>query len=266
VDDAASAGVDVEQLDVAAEVVAVGREGVWRRSDQPHVAENRLLGYVRVVRTEVDPDVGVLAQLDTLEAADRVGVAEAGDRHRVRVALPLQLQHVGPVHLGPDLLGVGAWRPPELQRREAVSVPGHVDVRRSRVERRANHEPDLAVRIDALPDQGNAGLQDEVARDPLPGEVKLVRAEPHVRARGLQRVLLGGRVVDRGAGELHRADVLVVGEDAHRVRGRGCDDAGYRQGNGRRDRERAEWRFHSGSMRRMARRAQDESGLARLHE
>ena len=70
-------------------------------------------------------------------------------------------------------------------------------------------QPELAVRVDALAEELDPRLQDEVARHLLPGEMELVALGPHVRARGGERVLLGDRVVGGGAREARGPDVAV---------------------------------------------------------
>ena len=65
-----------------------------------------------------------------------------------------------------------------------------VDVGRVGVERAPDHPANLAMRIDALADELDARLEDEVALHPLPDEVELVALGPHVRAAGGERVFL----------------------------------------------------------------------------
>ncbi len=59
-----------------------------------------------------------------------------------------------------------------------------------RVPAGARDQPDLAMRLDPLPEQLDASLKNEVARHPLPDEVELVVLSPHVRAGGGKRILL----------------------------------------------------------------------------
>jgi hypothetical protein len=85
--------------------------------------------------------------------------------------------------------------------------------------------------IDALAQQLDARLQDEVARHLLPGEVELVARGPHVRARSRERVLLRDRVVGGGPREPRGADVGVALELAERRLRPGV--GGERRGQGR---------------------------------
>src|SRR5690606_7707628 len=72
----------------------------------------------------------------------------------------------------------------------------------------------LAMRIHAFAMEPDAGLQDEVARDAAPCELELVLFGPHVRAAGVQGVLLRRAVVE-GAPDNHwRTDIAVIFEEA----------------------------------------------------
>ncbi len=65
------------------------------------------------------------------------------------------------------------------------------------------------MRVDALPQELDARLDDEVAGHALPDEVELVFLRPHVHAASRERVLLLRLVISRRAGDLGRPDVAV---------------------------------------------------------
>src|SRR6187551_2321676 len=65
------------------------------------------------------------------------------------------------------------------------------------------------MRVDPLPQELDASLDDEVAGHPLPDEVELVFLRPHVHAASRERVLLLRLVVSRRAGDLRPPDVAV---------------------------------------------------------
>ena len=59
-----SAGLDVEDLQHAADVVAIGHETVLRGPHDADVLEERALGDVAVVRAESEPDLHLVTQRD----------------------------------------------------------------------------------------------------------------------------------------------------------------------------------------------------------
>ena len=66
--DLAVAAGHVQDLEVAADVVAIGNEAVLGRTDDAHVAEDRLLHDVGVVRAEEQAGVDLVAQGEVGEA------------------------------------------------------------------------------------------------------------------------------------------------------------------------------------------------------
>jgi hypothetical protein len=228
VDDLAASRFDVEDLEDAADVVAVGREALADGPDDTDVAEDRLFHHVRVVRAQEEPHVDLVAEVDVLDLAGREEVPEACDGERVGAALARELDDVGALDVGDDLLRRRPLRAAELQRGEAVAVDGAVHVGRVVVERLAGDPPELAVVIDARSHELDARLEDEIARHLPPREVELVARFPHVHARRGEHVLLGGGVPGRGAGEARGADVAVALELAEAAllgdRGHGADE------------------------------------------
>ena len=163
----------------------------------------------RVVRAQREPDQHVVTEVDVCDLGGRERVAELRGREDVGLPLALDLDDVGAFDGRFDLLGDRAFRAAELERREAVAVHHAVDVRRISVLARTHHEPHLPVGVDALAEELDAGLQDEVARHALPDEVELVFLRPHVHSACRQGVFLRDGVVDRRAGNLRRSDVAV---------------------------------------------------------
>src|SRR6185436_20301529 len=103
-----------------------------------------------------------------------------------------------------------------LQRGEGVAVHDRSGVTRAAVERVARDDANLAVAIGARTEEAHGGLDDEVALDLLRREVELIECAPHVRTSARQGVALVGRVVERVAGELRAADVLMQIKSANR--------------------------------------------------
>jgi hypothetical protein len=60
----AVAAGQVQDLELAAQVVAVGNEAIPGRTDEAHVAEDRLLHHVGVVGAEEEARVDLVAQGD----------------------------------------------------------------------------------------------------------------------------------------------------------------------------------------------------------
>ncbi len=218
VDQLPAAGFDVEDLEPAADVVAVRHERVRGGAHQAHVAEGRALDHVGVVRAEEETHVHLVAE----RPARATCVVRNGSPKRAtdivkRAALPLELHHVGARHVRAHLLRSGPLRAAELQRGEAVAVDGGVGVGRVGVQARADDHARLAVRVGALAQEREPRLEDEVALQLLPGEVELVAWTPHVHAGCGEGVFLRGRVVAGRAGELRRTDVAVLLEVAERA-------------------------------------------------
>src|SRR5690606_1472379 len=61
-DDLAVPATYVEQLESAADVVAIGREVGLRRAREPHVAEDDLLDDIRIVRAQEQPDLHLVVE------------------------------------------------------------------------------------------------------------------------------------------------------------------------------------------------------------
>jgi hypothetical protein len=162
------------------------------------------------VRAQEEADIDLVAEIHVLDLARREEVSEPRDGERVRAALARELDDVGALDGGDDLLRLRSLRAAELQRRQAVAVDGAVHVRRVVVERLARDPPELAVVIDALAHELDPGLEDEIALHLPPGEVELIARPPHVRARRGEDVLLGRGVPGRGAGAAGRPHVAVA--------------------------------------------------------
>ncbi len=207
---------DVEDLQPAAEIVPVGDEIVAGRDHDPHVAEERPLHRLLVVRADEQSDVDLVAQLQSPQVLARERLPEAGHRHGVGAVAAGELDDLRRAHARPHLFRHRPRRAPELERRQAVSVHGHAGVGGVRLESRAHDPARLAVRMRALADQLRCGGEDEIAAQPSPDEVELVAVVPHVGAGAAEGVLLAHGVVGGGAGAARRADVRLALEDAHR--------------------------------------------------
>ncbi len=208
-DDLAVAALEVEELQVAADVVAIGDEPVLGRTDDPDVAKDRPLRHCGVVGAEEESHVDGVAQRQVGKPGDRVWIAEARRGEDEAVPFPLELDDVGPANRRFDLLGDRAPRPSVLQGGEAIAVDHRVGVGRVGLEAAAHDPSRLAVRVHPRAHELDARLQDEVAGQLLPGEVELVPRPPHVDAGRGYPVLLGGRVVGCGARQPGRSDVAV---------------------------------------------------------
>ena len=128
------------------------------------------------------PTMHLVAEIEVLDFGGDERLAELRGGEGEGRALALQLQNVGALDLGAALLGDRALGAAELQRGQAVAVHDRVRVRRVGILAGPHDQPGLAVRIDALANQLDPGLQDEVAAHPLPHEVELVALRPHVGA------------------------------------------------------------------------------------
>jgi hypothetical protein len=93
-------------------------------------------------------------------------------------------------------MDVGAGRIAELERGEADAVEGDIDGGRGAIERLADHQNRFAVRIAAQAEEGDVRGERDVARDLLPGELKVVNAEPHVFAAATEGIGMCGIVID----------------------------------------------------------------------
>ena len=209
IDDLLPAALHVEDLEHAADVVAIRHEAVFRGTDEPDILEDRPLGHVGIVRAEREPDEHLITEADVRDFGGRERLAELRRREDVGLALPLDLNDVRALDGRLDLLGDRAFGAPELQRREAVAVHHAVDIRSVGVLAGAHHQAHLAVGVDALAEELDARLQDEIAGHALPDELELVFLRPHVHAACGKGVLLRDGVVRGGAGDLRRADVAM---------------------------------------------------------
>ena len=87
-----------------------------------------------------------------------------------------------------------------------------VGIRGVGVERLAHHDDGFAMLVDALADEGDVGVEGDVARDFFPDEVEGVGGEPHVFSGGGEGECFGCGVVGGGAWVEGRADVGVTFE------------------------------------------------------
>ena len=222
---------DVEDLELAADVVAVRLEAHLHRLDHAHVAENRALLHVRVVRGQENTHVQFLGQVDVFLLHHLEGFAETCRRPDEGLADALELHDfraLGGFHL--HLLGVAALGLAELHGGEAIAVQCAVDVGVVELQRAARHDAGLAVRVGALADELHLRLHDEVARHRAIRELELVALGPDVHAAGGQGVDLRHAVVGRVAGDLGRTHVAVRGEVTERSTvGRGRRRRGERE-------------------------------------
>ena len=199
----------VEDLEVAPDVVPIGNEPLPGGPDDAHVAEDRPLEHLRVVRAEEEPHEHVVAQTEVGELHGGEGIAEAGGGEGIGVALPLELDDVRALRLRADLLRDRARGASVLERGQPVAVHGGVGVGRVGLQAAADHPAQLPVRVHALADELHARLEDEVALHPLPDEMELVALRPDVHPGRAERVLLRDRVVCGRARDPGRADVAV---------------------------------------------------------
>src|SRR6185295_9695115 len=95
VDDLPNAGADVEQFELAADVIAVRNESILRWADDSHVAKHCFLDRVRMVRAQEQADVRLAAEIDIGDTPDRERLAETRGGERVGVALAFELDDVG---------------------------------------------------------------------------------------------------------------------------------------------------------------------------
>ena len=183
-DDLLTPGFEVEDLEHAADVVAIRHEAVFRGPHETNIFEERALGHVAVVRAESEPNQHLVTERDVRHFRGRERVAELRRRENVGLSLALDLDDVGALDGRLHLFRDGALGAAELQRGQTIAVHHAVDVGRVRILGRPHHQPDLAMRIDALPEELDARLQDEVAGHALPDEMELVFLRPHVHAAG----------------------------------------------------------------------------------
>ena len=210
---------DVEDLEIAAEEVAIGNELSRRGNRYAYVAERRPLDDGVIVGTDEQPDVHCIRQRCTLELLRGQRVAEARHGHEIDAGAPLELDHgvrvrktVARFHV----LRRPACRAPELERHQAVAVERRGHVRAVRLERWTDRPADLSVRLDALPDEARPRAEDEIPTQALPHEMEVVAVVPHVLAGAGNEVRLGTRIEGRGS-STRLADVRLRVEDADRT-------------------------------------------------
>jgi hypothetical protein len=95
----------------------------------------------------------------------------------------------------------------------------------------ADHEHGFAMGISAAAEEGDIRSEGNVSGDLLPGEMKVVNAEPHVFAAARNCVGTFCCVVLRGTGMERGSDVLVTLEDANLLRRRSRGDGEHGKGS-----------------------------------
>src|SRR5437762_2066272 len=227
--DSAVPSCDVEDLEVAADVIAVRYEVALRRRCDAHVAERAALDDGVVVRAHEQASVHSVRKSDTSQLLGGERVSESRDRHEVDTVATLQLNYrvgIGQAIGRLVLLGHCAGGAAELQRREPIAMQRCGHVRTVRIERRTNRPADLTVRLDALADEMRAGRKNEIPGHALPHEMKVIAVVPHVLARAGDHVLLPLRVIRCGARMSRAADVRLRIESAERLRAKDRDSHG----------------------------------------
>ena len=139
VNDLLSAGFEVEDLEHAADVVAIRHEAVFRGPHETDVLEERALGHVAVVRAEREPNKHLIAERDVRHFRVREWIAELRRRENVGLSLALDLDDVGALDGPLHLLGDGAFRSAELQRGQTIAVDHAIDVGCVRILIRLHH-------------------------------------------------------------------------------------------------------------------------------
>ncbi len=215
--DRRAAARDVQDFEIAAEVVAVWYERGTRRNGDTHVAEGAAFDDGIVVGADEESDVDGIGERDTGQLLRGEGVAEPRHRHDIDAVPPLELDHRVGVRQAVPRLGLfrgPADRAAVLERHQAVAVQrrGHVDA--ARFQGGANGPADLPVLLDAGADEARAGREHEVAAHALPDKMEVVPCLPHVLAGAADHILLPLRIVRRGAGVPHATNVGLPGEDA----------------------------------------------------
>src|ERR1017187_2362955 len=97
-----------------------------------------------------------------------------------------------------------------LKRRQAAAMKGDIRVNRTRLERLANEQARLAMRIAADADEFNVRRQREIARHLLPDKTEGVVGEPHVFATAGNEIAALGRIKIHQSGPGDITDVALV--------------------------------------------------------
>ncbi len=208
-------GRDVENFEVAPDVLAVGDEVSLGRRRDPDGAEPRPLGDGVVVRADEQADVDRIRERNAGQALRHKRVAELRHRHEVFAIAPLELDDRVRIReaVRRFLFLCGPARlPAELQRHQAAAVQRRGHVRAPRIERGANGPADLAMLFHARADEVRSRGEDEVAADSFPDEAKIVARVPHVLTRARDHIRLLLRIV-RGRTS-RSADRRLIGKDA----------------------------------------------------
>src|SRR5579859_196921 len=205
---------------LTARVSAINMTSLSRRGRDAYVTERGALHDAVGVRANKQSDVHRVGQRYTAELLRDEAVAESPHGHDVHAASPLELDHG--VRIGQTVARLVLFRhradgPAELERHQAVAVPRRGHVHAIRCERGANGPPDFPMLLDPGADEARAGREREIARHPLPNELKIVAVAPHVLAGTADQVLLPGRIVRDGAGAAHVADIAMAVEDAEQA-------------------------------------------------
>ena len=178
------AGCDVQNLQVAAKILAVGHQPRLCGRSDAHVAERGPLHDVVVVRAHEQADVHRVGERYVGDLSSDERVTESRDGHQVHPVPPLELDNRVRVARQAvprfPLLRDSAGRATELERRESVAVHRRGHVRAVGLERRANGPADLPMRLDSGADEARPRGENEVARHPLPHEMEIVVVGPHV--------------------------------------------------------------------------------------
>ena len=206
---------DVEDLQIAPDVVPVGHEPVPRGGRDAHVAERGSFDHRVVMRADEQPDVDRVAERQVPHSYRRQAVPEAAHGECVPVPRPLELNDVAR-HGRPDLLGGAPARAAVLQRDKAVPVDRGRHVGRTGREVGSDRPPELAMRLHARPVELRPREQEEIPLDAPPHEVKVVAVEPHVRARARDGVPLPHGVIRDRAPLGHLPDVGLTVEETQR--------------------------------------------------
>src|SRR6185503_15108381 len=178
-DELAASGGDLEDFQMTSYVIPVRNEVGLRRTNDSHVAEDRLLDDVRVMGTEEQPGINLVAQRQIgLTDCERFTEPRSGEG--VIASFPLKLDEVGSRCGRTNLFGKGTRCPPKLQRGEAVSVHGRVRVGRVFVQRGPRDPAQFPMRVHAFAYEFHSSLKDEIAFYSFPQEMKLIPVRPHV--------------------------------------------------------------------------------------
>src|SRR5271169_5254307 len=90
----------------------------------------------------------------------------------------------------------------------------NVHIGRIRVQRLADHQHSLAMRIFALPEEGNVGADLSITGSLLPHELESILVEPHILAAAGHGVFAAPGVECRGTGVEDRANIAATFKDS----------------------------------------------------